>query len=65
MNDNVLRQKVRILKATNCIKNYYEIAKLLEMNKTAFYNWLCNSYNLGYEKKVFLNEIINTLQKPE
>ncbi len=62
MNDNILRYKVKILKATNSIDNYYEIAELLEMSKASFYNWLNEHYNLGYEKKVFLNDIIDTLQ---
>lgn len=51
-----------MLKATNSIQNYYEIAELLEMNKASFYNWLCGKYNLGYEKKVFLIDIIDTLK---
>lgn len=62
MNDNILRQRVKMLKATNSINNYYEIAELLEMSKASFYNWLNEHYNLGYEKKVFLNDIIDTLQ---
>lgn len=62
MNDNILRKKVKMLKATDCIHNYYEIAELLEMSKASFYNWLNEKYNLGYERKVFLNEIIDTLQ---
>lgn len=51
-----------MLKATNSINNYYEIAELLEMSKASFYNWLNEHYNLGYEKKVFLKDIIDTLQ---
>ena len=62
MNDNILRQRVKMLKATNSINNYYEIAELLEMSKAGFYNWLNEHYNLGYEKKVFLKDIIDTLQ---
>ena len=60
MNDDVLRQRVKMLKATESIQNYYEIAELLEMSKSAFYNWLNKEFNLGYEKKVFLNDIIDT-----
>lgn len=62
MKDEILRVKVKMLKATNSIQNYYEIAELLEMNKASFYNWLCGKYNLGYEKKVFLIDIIDTLK---
>lgn len=65
MNDNVLRQRVKMLKATESIQNYYEIAELLEMSKSAFYNWLNKEFNLGYEKKVFLNDIIDTLLIPK
>ena len=65
MNDDVLRQRVKMLKATESIQNYYEVAELLEMSKSAFYNWLHKEYNLGYEKKVFLNEIIDTLLIPK
>ena len=38
MTDKILRYKVKILKATNSIDNYYEIAELLEMRKASFYN---------------------------
>ena len=65
MNDDVLRQRVKMLKATDSIQNYYEIAELLEMSKSAFYNWLNKEFNLGYEKKVFLNDIIDTLLIPK
>ena len=37
MNDEALRKKVRLLKATQAIDNYYEIADLLEITeKNAF-----------------------------
>ena len=61
MNDDILRQRVKILKATESIQNYYEVAELLEMSKSAFYNWLNREFNLGYEKKLFLKDIIDTL----
>lgn len=61
MNDDVLRQRVKMLKATESIQNYYEVAELLEMSKSAFYNWLNREFNLGYEKKLFLKDIIDTL----
>lgn len=65
MNDNTLRKQVKLLKATGSIQNYYEIAELLEMSKSSFYNWLNKDYNLGYEKKLLLNNIINNLYIPE
>lgn len=61
MSDEILRKKVKLLKATDSINNYYEVAELLEMSKASFYNWLNKRYNLGYEKKIFLNDIIDTL----
>ena len=40
MSDEQLRKQVKLLKATEAISNYYEIAEILEMTSTAFYNWL-------------------------
>lgn len=51
MSDKELRQKVKILKATEAIENYAEIAELLEMSSGSFYNWLNNDYNFGAAKK--------------
>ena len=65
MQDKILRKQVKILKATGSIQNYYEIAELLEMSKSAFYNWLHGDYKLGYEKKVFLKDVIETLTQAE
>ena len=64
MNDNELRKKVRMLKATEAIENYYELAELLGMTEKSFYNWLGGYYNLGYEKKQLLNTIANDLYLP-
>ena len=63
MNDEELRRKVKMLKATDSIYNYYELAELLEMSKASFYNWLNKKYNLGYEKKVALKGLIDTLSQ--
>ena len=51
MSDKELRQKVKILKATEAIENYAEIAELLEMSSGSFYNWLNGDYNFGAAKK--------------
>ena len=40
MTDNELRKSVKILKATDGIKSYREIAELMEMSYSSFYNWL-------------------------
>ena len=54
MNDETLRKKVKLLKATEAISNYYEIAEILDMTDRAFYNWLNKQYNLGSGKKRLL-----------
>ena len=65
MNDTVLRKQVKILKATESIDNYYEIAELLEISNKSFYNWLGGYYNLSDRKKKVLKEIINDLSVVE
>ena len=64
MKDNELRKKVRLLKATKAIENYYELAEVLGMTEKSFYNWLSGYYSLGYEKKHLLNTIANDLYLP-
>lgn len=54
MSDKDLRIKVKMLKATNGIVNYYELAEYLEMTEKSFYNWLGGYYNLGHKKKELL-----------
>ena len=56
--DSELRQQVRIAKALGKIKVYPQIAEMLGMSKSAFYNWLNEEFNLGYEKKLKLTEIM-------
>ena len=51
MTDKELRSKVKLLKATDAIKNYAEVAELLEMKSGSFYNWLKDYYSLGAAKK--------------
>lgn len=64
MRDKELRKKVKILKATESIQNYGEIAELLEIANGSFYNWLNGYYNFGAEKKERLKEIIDDLTIP-
>lgn len=61
MNDTVLRKQVKMLKATEAINNYYEIANLLEISNKSFYNWLSGYYNLSEQKKNKLNVLISDL----
>ena len=64
MSDNELRKQVKLLKATEAVQNYAEIAEMLEMHKGSFYNWLKGYYNLGAGKKERLKEIIECLALP-
>lgn len=64
MSDEQLRKQVKLLKATEAISNYYEIAEILEMTSTAFYNWLNRQYNLGSGKKRLLKSVIDDLVIP-
>lgn len=65
MNDAELRKKVRMLKATQSIENYYELAEMLEMTEKSFYNWLSGYYNLGYSKKQQLKTLCDDLFIPQ
>lgn len=65
MKDEELRKRVRILKATKAIDNYYEIAEFLEITEKSFYNWLSAYYTLSDEKKKLLNLIIDDLTLSE
>lgn len=65
MKDNDLRRKVKLLKATGAIDNYYEVAELLEMTEKSFYNWLSGYYDLGEKKRKALIEIEQDLYIPQ
>lgn len=65
MRDNELRKKVKLLKATGAIVNYYEIAELLEMTEKSFYNWLSGYYELGEKKRKLLIQIEQDLYIPQ
>lgn len=54
MNNKELRQKVKMLKATDTITNYYELAEILEVSKSSIYSWLNNQFDFGYEKMQLL-----------
>lgn len=65
MKDNELRKRVKLLKATGAIDNYYEVAELLEMTEKSFYNWLSGYYDLGEKKRKLLIEIEQDLYIPQ
>lgn len=54
MNDNKLREEVRIMKALGKIKRYCDVAQEIGMTEKSFYNWLNGYYTLGYTKKKLL-----------
>jgi predicted DNA-binding protein YlxM (UPF0122 family) len=57
-----LRKQVKMLKALQNI-SYTEIAELLEISRSAMYNWLKEQYNLSQTKADRLQEIIETLKE--
>ncbi len=65
MNDNELRKQVKLLKATEAIQNYYEIAEILEISESSMYNWLNRQFALSYDKKQLLKSVIEDLTLPE
>ena len=65
MSDHDLRKKVRYLKASQSIENYYELAEMLDMTEKSFYNWLSGYYNLGHSKKQLLHTLCNDLYIPQ
>lgn len=48
MEDKMLRKRVRILKATERIKNFYEVSEKIGLSRKGFYNWLNGQTRLGY-----------------
>lgn len=65
MRDDELRKKVRLLKATEAIDNYYELAEMLDMTEKSFYNWLSGYYTLGHSRRVLLEQIVSDLYIPQ
>lgn len=62
MNQDVLRKKVKLLKAIQNI-SYKEISEYLEINANSFYNYLKGQYDLSDEKASLLFTIISNLQE--
>jgi DNA-binding phage protein len=48
MEDKLLRKRVRILKATERVKNFYEVSEKIGLSRKGFYNWLNGQTRLGY-----------------
>lgn len=60
MDNNALRNKVKMIKANNII-NYYEIADKIGMSRKGFYNWLAGYYNLGEKRQKILAQTIENI----
>ena len=57
-----LRNEVQLLKALQGV-SYTEVAELLEISRSAMYNWLHNQYDLSIQKANRLKEIIETIKE--
>ena len=57
-----LRKECKLLKALQGI-SYTELAEYLELSASSFYNWLCNAYDFGEERKRKLQDIIAYLKE--
>lgn len=53
MNDEILRQKVRLLKAQEQI-TYKEIADTIGIKQRSMYNWIAGQYDFSSSKKRLL-----------
>lgn len=62
MNDDKLREEVRVLKAIGKIKCYYDVAQEIGTTEKSFYNWLNGYYKLGYTKKKLLCDYIGGIK---
>lgn len=62
MNNNYLREQVKLLKAFQNI-TYKELAEYLEITQNGFYCWLRGNYELGDRKQKKLKDIIDILKE--
>lgn len=60
MKQDILRNQVKIAKATEDIK-YKDLADYLEIHVNSFYNWLKGYYDLSYEKAKSLESLITDM----
>ena len=65
MSNEELRKKVKLLKATGTITNYYELAEILDISESSIYNWLSKQFDFGYDKSQLLTSIVEDLIIPE
>ena len=61
MNQNNLRQQVKLTKALNDDFSYKDFAEALNITDHSFYNWLNGYYNLSYQKYIYLKGILDDL----
>lgn len=61
MNQDILRQQVKIAKALNPEYSYKDFAGYLNITNNSFYNWLARYYDLSSNKAIQLEDIIINL----
>ena len=59
--DDDLRLKIKLLKAKGIIYNYVEMVEYLDITDRSFYEWLRGAYNLSYNNKKQLHQVIENL----
>lgn len=65
VNQDVLRYKVKLVKAQGGVSSYKEFAEdYLETSYKGFLNWLNNQYDYGAEKAKLLDDIVDDLIIP-
>lgn len=62
MNDDVLRNECRALKAFKDI-SYKKQAELLDVHYSSFHNWLHGYYSFSESRKRALKQVIDRLNK--
>ena len=61
MNQDKLREQVKIAKIYNPEWRYKTFAECLDMAEHSFYNWLNGFYDLGQQKVIELSSIVEDL----
>ena len=61
MNQDKLREQVRLAKALNQEWNYRVISEIIDINPCSFYNWLHGYYQLSDQRAAMLQTVIDDL----
>lgn len=57
-----LRNEVKLIKIYQGV-SYKELAEYLDIRQDSFYSWLKGRYNLGEQKQIALQEILDTIKE--